>query len=82
MTAGLSILVYVAQLNLYLNEDTAADLKRRANRAGISISAFVARELAPKTESRGWPKDYFERRCGFLREDIHIESLPAEPVDF
>jgi hypothetical protein len=57
----------VAQLHCYLPEYEAELLLRRARRAGMSVSRYLA-ELARKDLVCDWPEDYFERL--FDRDDI------------
>lgn len=58
----------MAQLHCYLRDEEAASLKRRAERAGMSVSRYLA-ELARKDLVAEWPEGYFRRLFG--------ESEPA-----
>ncbi len=62
------------QLHLYVNDDLAADIKRRAHEKGISVSRFLALMIRERT-SCGWPEDYFDRIPGGWRG----EPLEREP---
>jgi hypothetical protein len=57
----------MAQLHCYLPEHEAESLRRRARRAGMSVSRYLA-ELARKDLVCDWPEGYFERL--FDRDDI------------
>lgn len=65
----------VAQLHCYVPDDVADSLKRRAERAGMSVSRYLA-ELAKRDVSQAWPEGYFERVFG--RGVIDPISRPAE----
>jgi hypothetical protein len=71
----------VPQLNLYVPEDLASRLKREARRAGLPLSRYVVSLLSAGGKS-AWPRGYFEKTCGFLREDFPEpdDQLP-EPVE-
>ena len=68
------------QLNLYLNDGSAENLKAEAAKAGISLSRYVGMLLDRQRDT--WPEDYFSKRCGFLLEDFPVpaDELP-EPVE-
>lgn len=53
----------MAQLHCYLPEKEAESLRHRAERAGMSVSRYLA-ELARKDLVSDWPEDYFERLFG------------------
>ena len=53
----------MAQLHCYLREDEAESLRYRAERAGMSVSRYLA-ELARKDLVSDWPEGYFERLFG------------------
>jgi hypothetical protein len=71
----------VAQLNLYVPDDLAGRLKREAQRAGIPLSRYVLSLIsAPARE--GWPAGYFDKACGFLREEFpEPEDRLPEGID-
>jgi hypothetical protein len=50
----------MAQLHCYLPDDEAESLRRRAERAGMSVSRYLA-ELARRDLVTDWPAGYFER---------------------
>jgi len=71
----------VAQLNLYVPDELAAQLKRAARRAGLPLSAYVRSVLSKGSEGR-WPAGFFERTCGFLHEPFaEPEDRFPEPVE-
>ena len=71
----------MAQLNLYVPDDLASRLKRDAKRAGLPLSRYVLSLLSTHREP-GWPAGYFEKVCGFLREDFpEPEDRLPEPVE-
>ncbi len=49
----------MAQLHCYLREEKAESLRHRAERAGMSVSRYLA-ELARKDLVSNWPEGYFE----------------------
>lgn len=59
----------MAQLNLYVPDEVADRLKREANRAGLPLSRYVS-GILHSFEANEWPPDFFNKRCGFLQEDI------------
>ncbi|MBI2690301.1 MAG: hypothetical protein HYX27_28675 [Acidobacteria bacterium] len=70
----------MAQLNLYVPDDLAAKLKKEAERAHMSLSGYVVQQLS-KDHSDDYPPGYFERVCGFLKEDFpEILDPPPEPL--
>ena len=71
----------MAQLNLYVPEDLAEELKRAARKARLPLSRYVLSLLSRQSDS-GWPKDYFETACGFLHDDFpEPEDYFPEPVE-
>ena len=72
----------MAQLNLYVTNELAEDLKQQARQAGLPLSRYVVRLLAPARQT-GWPAGFIEERCGFLvGEDFPEPADPApEPVE-
>ena len=57
----------MAQLHCYLPDKEAESLRQRAERAGMSVSRYLA-ELARKDLISDWPEGYFEQLFG--RNDI------------
>ncbi len=53
----------MAQLHCYLPDHEAESLKHRAQRAGMSVSRYLA-ELARKDLVSDWPEGYFQRVFG------------------
>ncbi len=53
----------MAQLHCYLPDKEAESLRHRAQRAGMSVSRYLA-ELARKDLVSDWPEGYFERVFG------------------
>lgn len=51
------------QLHLYVSDDIAAEINRRAKESGLSVSRYLARLVRAKT-SLGWPTGWFERVPG------------------
>jgi len=50
----------MAQLHCYLPDDEAETLRWRAERAGMSVSRYLA-ELARRDMASDWPPGYFEQ---------------------
>ena len=50
----------MAQLHCYLRDEEAESLRHRAQRAGMSVSRYLA-ELAREDLVSEWPVGYFER---------------------
>ncbi|WP_376691244.1 plasmid mobilization protein [Wenzhouxiangella sp. EGI_FJ10409] len=53
----------MARLCCYLPDEEAEALRSRAERAGMSVSRYLA-ELARRDGLTHWPKGYFERVFG------------------
>ncbi len=51
------------QLHLYVSDDVAAEISRRAEAEGLSVSRFLAR-LVREGLPADWPDEYFERVVG------------------
>lgn len=51
------------QLHLYLPEEIAEEVRKRAEARGLSVSRFLA-ELVKREVAGGWPEGYFERVVG------------------
>jgi hypothetical protein len=72
----------MAHLNLYIPDKLAAEMKRKARSAGVPLSRFVLMRLRDDSSASAWPKDFFEKRCGFLKEDMKEPAdAPPEPLD-
>lgn len=53
----------MAQLNLYLPDTLAKDLKHLAKKQGVSLSAYVLKMFSKKQKS-GWRGDFFKSVVG------------------
>lgn len=53
----------MAQLHCYVPDDVAEALRLQAERAGMSMSRYLA-ELARRDAATHWPDDYFDRVFG------------------
>jgi len=62
------------QLHLYVSEETAAEVARRAEAEGVSVSRYLAR-LVREGSTTGWPEGWFERVVG----GWHGEPLQRGP---
>ncbi len=51
------------QLHLYVPEDLADEITRRARARGLSVSRFL-NELVHQQVATAWPEDYFETVVG------------------
>jgi len=51
------------QLHLYVSDDIAAEISRRAQASGMSVSRYLARLVHGRT-STGWPPGWFDRVPG------------------
>ena len=51
------------QMHLYVPEDVAQEIRRRAKNKGISTSRYLE-DLVAKEISFGWPKDFVEEVLG------------------
>lgn len=70
------------QLHLYVTEDIAERVKRRASREGKSVSQVLA-EVVEKAFTREWPADFEEKYLGkWQGPPIEIERLPVQERDF
>ncbi|HSF15193.1 MAG TPA: hypothetical protein VLK65_06540 [Vicinamibacteria bacterium] len=69
----------MAQLHLYLPEDVALEVKRRASHRGISVSAYLA-EIVRSQVTDEWPEDFFSKVVGsWAGEPLERpETLPLE----
>ena len=76
----------MAQLTLYLDDETEARLKETANSAGMSLSRWVANLIREKIASQ-WPASVIELAGAWadlptaeeLRRDVP-EDLPRETI--
>jgi len=51
------------QMHLYLPEEVAAEVRRRAEARGLSVSRYLA-ELVRREITGGWPEGFFENVVG------------------
>ncbi len=51
------------QLHLYVSDELAAEIARRAEAAGMSVSRYLAR-LVQDRAAAGWPEGWFDRVPG------------------
>ena len=51
------------QLHLYVPEDVAAEVQRRAKARGVSVSRYLA-DLVHHQVGTGWPDGYFDEVVG------------------
>ena len=54
------------QLHLYVSDELAAEINRRAQAAGMSVSRYLASLVRDRARA-GWPDGWFERIPGGWR---------------
>jgi hypothetical protein len=54
----------VPQLHLYVPEETAEVLRRRARERGSSLSAYLAEIVGREVDEERWPEGFFEEVLG------------------
>lgn len=62
------------QLHLYVPEEVASAVRRKADQEGLSVSRYLA-HLVRREIGRGWPEGYFEEVVG----GWHGEALERPP---
>lgn len=67
------------QLHLYVPEDLAAEIARRADRLGVSVSKYLA-DVVKKEVSPGWPPGYFEQVVGSITDET-FQRPPQLPLE-
>jgi hypothetical protein len=67
----------VPQLHLYVPEDVAEKLRRRAEQAGMSVSRYLAELAQRDAGGEEWPEGYFETVFG----QVDHERLERPPLD-
>ncbi len=74
----------MAHLNIYVPDDVAALLKRKASRAKVPLSRYVLSLLSGEGPTAEWQQEYFDRVCGFLAENIEepADELPEAVEGF
>ena len=63
------------QLHMYVSDEVAQSLRRRAAARSQSLSKYLA-ELARREVGSGWPEGYFERVVGGWHGDL---ARPPQP---
>ena len=66
----------MAQITLYLDDDTMARMRAAAEATGMSMSAWLARLVRERTQAE-WPRDVVEL-SGAWRDLPTAEQLRAE----
>lgn len=51
------------QLHLYVSDELAAEVERRAKKRGLSVSRYLA-EVVRRDIVTEWPRDFFEEVVG------------------
>ena len=64
----------MAQLHLYVSDEAAAEIRRRAEASGMSVSRYLAR-LVRQGTTAGWPAGWFGRVPG----GWHGDPLERQP---
>ena len=64
------------QLHLYVRDEIAEEIRRRAEARGIPVSRYLA-ELIERELAQGWPEGYFDRVVGKWKG----EPLARPPQD-
>ncbi len=67
----------MAQMSIYLNEETLHKIKEAAEKEGVSVSEWVRNRLMESLEDR-WPRNYFDL-FGSVEED---ELTRPRPLPF
>lgn len=67
------------QLHLYVSDDLAAEIARRAEVAGMSVSRFLAMLVRERARS-GWLEGWFERVPGGWRGEP-LERTPRGKIE-
>ncbi|MFZ0451544.1 MAG: hypothetical protein WAL98_20080 [Desulfatiglandaceae bacterium] len=57
------------QLNLYVPEEVAVKIRKKAGARNISISRYLA-DVIKREVGQGWPEGYFEKVCGKWEGDF------------
>jgi hypothetical protein len=55
----------MAQLNVYVPDEAAVELKESAKSEGLSLSSYVVKVLTRSKASDGWPEGYFDQLGGW-----------------
>lgn len=65
------------QLHLYLPDDVADEVRRRAASRGLTVSRFLV-EIVSREVSMGWPPGWFDRVVGGWKGEL---ERPPQGVD-
>ncbi|MDX2179715.1 MAG: hypothetical protein SFV18_08995 [Bryobacteraceae bacterium] len=73
----------MAQLYFYVPDAVAEDLRRKARKEGLSLSKYIAKQVTPATDEKGWPIGYFDFiRANPLSDDFELpDDPPPTPED-
>jgi hypothetical protein len=70
----------MAQLFFYVPDAVAEDLRRKARNEGLSLSKYIAKQVTPPTDEKGWPIGYFEYfRNNPISDDFLEPDDPPPP---
>ena len=65
------------QLHLYVSEELASEIARRAEALGMSVSRFLA-DVVRRDVGSGWPEGYFEDVVGGWGGEPLERAAPLE----
>ena len=65
------------QLHLYIPEELAAEVARKARARGLSVSRFLA-ELVQQRVTTAWPEHYFDQVVGSWKGKKLVRTRQAE----
>jgi hypothetical protein len=84
LTPGMYIMyiLYMPQLHLTVDQETASRLEREARARGMSVSKYLATLLARAIPGT-WPEGYLDRVVGSFADEPLAEppDLPLDDVD-
>jgi hypothetical protein len=66
------------QLHLYVSDDLAAEVERRARKRGLSVSRYLA-EVVRREVVTEWPRDFFDKVVGGWVGEPLERSYQGEP---
>ena len=66
----------MAQLSLYLRDETMRSLRADAKKAKTSVSKYVAGLVEQQGSQNGWPKGYWDSIYGALDDPSFV--IPSE----
>jgi len=68
-------------MHMYVNDETAAEIRYNAKVRGLSVSRYLA-ELVSRELGSQWPEGYFEEVIGSWQGDVPLERPPRlEPEE-